>query len=79
VGKRGHEATLDNALSGAINFGIRQEEAESLLEEIRQHVEARWRPILAESGIGDQDIQRLSNSFIEAGRRDWLKAGSSPG
>lgn len=78
VGERGHEATLDNALSGAIAFGIKREEAAALLEEIRVHVDARWKPILAESGVGDQDIERLSNCFIEAGRSDWLKNSQPP-
>lgn len=75
VGDRGHEATLDNALSGAVSFGIRQEEAANLLEEIRQRVDARWRLIMAECGVGGQDIQRLSNCFIEAGRSDWFTTG----
>lgn len=78
VGELGHEATLKNALSGAAKFGIKQEEAASLLEEIRQRVDARWRLILAESGVGNQDIQRLANCFIEAGRSDWLNTGQSP-
>lgn len=78
VGDRGHEATLDNVLSGAINFGIKRDEAVTLLEEMRQQVGSRWRPILLEFGVDDLAIQRLSNCFIEAGRADWLTNGRSP-
>lgn len=77
VGDRGHEATLDNALSGAAHFGIRREEAATLLEDMRQRVDARWRAILTAFAIGDQDIQRLANCFVEAGRSDWLANGRS--
>lgn len=77
VGKRGREATPENALSGAVDFGIQRQEAATMVEEMRRRVDARWRTILKESGIQDPDIQRLSNCFIEAGRSDWLTTGYS--
>lgn len=71
VGERGHEATLANALTGAAAFGLKQEEAAALLEELRVRVSARWAAIMRESGMTDPDIARLANCFAESGKVGW--------
>jgi serine/threonine-protein kinase HipA len=76
VGERGHEATLANALTSAATFGLKREEAASLLEDLRARVAARWTAILREAKIDDLNIQRLANCFVESGKTDWQTANS---
>jgi serine/threonine-protein kinase HipA len=71
AGKKGHEATLSNALTDAAAFGLRNDDAAALLEELRLHVDARWKSALSDAGIGAVDIERLSNCFVEAGKAGW--------
>ena len=73
VGERGHEATLANALTGAAAYGLKREEAVTLLEDLRVRVGARWRAALSEAGIGTVDIERFANCFIEFSRAEWQK------
>ena len=75
IGDHGHAATLANALTAADAFGLKQEEAAPVLQELRARVDARWHAALQEAGVGALDIARLANCFNEAGRRDWLNDG----
>jgi serine/threonine-protein kinase HipA len=68
VGKRGHEATLANALTEAETFGLQRDEAAALLEDLRVRVQARWQAVLREAGIASVDIERFANSFAESSK-----------
>jgi serine/threonine-protein kinase HipA len=69
VGEAGHVATLANALSGASAFGLRAEEALTMVEGLHRKVQSRWESVFRGCGIGSVDIERLYNSFEQARRR----------
>ncbi len=71
VGERGHEATLANALTGAVTYGLKQDEAATLLEDLRVRVNARWKSAFGEAGISAVDIERFANGFTESGKTKW--------
>jgi serine/threonine-protein kinase HipA len=71
AGERGHEATLANALTGAATYGLKREEAASLLENLRVRISARWRAALSEAGISAVDIERFASCFAESGKDGW--------
>jgi serine/threonine-protein kinase HipA len=72
VGERGHEATLGNALTSAAAFGLKLDEAVTLLEDLRVQVDAGWKAALAEVGLGSIDIERLANCFSETHKAEWM-------
>jgi serine/threonine-protein kinase HipA len=71
VGDRGHEATLANALTGAAVYGLKREEAATLLEDLRVRVNTRWKAALVEAGISEVDIARFAKCFAEAAKDKW--------
>jgi serine/threonine-protein kinase HipA len=71
VGERGHEATLANALTGAAGFGLKNDEAATILEDLRVLVAARWKVSLSTAGVTAIDIERLANCFAETKNDDW--------
>ncbi len=71
VGERGHEATLANALTGAAAFGLKNDEAATILEDLRVLVAARWKVSLSKAGVTAIDIERLANCFAETNKVDW--------
>jgi serine/threonine-protein kinase HipA len=71
VGDRGREASLPNALSSAAAFGLNMHEAIKLIEELRLHVQRRWKPVLAESGIKSADVERLTSCFAKSEIVEW--------
>jgi serine/threonine-protein kinase HipA len=77
VGKRGHEATLANALTDAETFGLKPDEAALMLEDLRVRVHARWQAALREAGIAAVDIERFANSFAQSANGAWQHADQS--
>lgn len=71
VGAQGREATLANALSSAGAFGFRPEEARAQIEDLRQRVKSRWRPLLAANGIAGTDFERLASCFAKSDNDAW--------
>ncbi|MCC6778620.1 MAG: type II toxin-antitoxin system HipA family toxin [Hyphomicrobiales bacterium] len=71
VGDRGHEATLANALTAAATFGLEDDEATTLLEDLRARVNARWKAGLVEAKISEVDIDRFAKCFAEAAKDNW--------
>jgi serine/threonine-protein kinase HipA len=71
VGDRGHAATLENALTSAAAFGLKPDEAASLLEDLRLQVEAGWQDGLKRAGLSSTDIERLEKCFSEAHNANW--------
>ena len=71
VGDKGREASLANALTGAGAFGLKPEEAIAQIEDLRQQVKGRWQPLLAEHGIGGNDLGRLASCFAKSENDAW--------
>jgi serine/threonine-protein kinase HipA len=76
VGDHGHEATLANALSSAAAFGLKRDEAAALLEDLRTHVDSRWKIALSDANISAVDIERLAKCFSESGNVSWHGMGA---
>lgn len=62
VGKRGREASLENALSHAIRFGLSGEESRVVVEKLVEKV-GGWRDHFASVGCSDSEIRALDPSF----------------
>ena len=62
VGKRGREASLKNALSRAVRFGLSEEEARAVVEKVAETVRG-WREHFAAVGCPDSEIRALEPSF----------------
>jgi hypothetical protein len=71
IRRRGHEATLANALTSAPAFGLKRDEAVALLEDLRVVVDAGWKSALTEAGLGSTDVERLESCFSEAQNAEW--------
>lgn len=63
VGPEGRSATLDNALAGAAVFDLGPDEASAMVEELRNHVAARWQPLFKEAGLIPADQGRFATCF----------------
>lgn len=63
VGPQGRNATLDNALAGAAVFDFGHEDASTVVEEMRQIVEARWEPLYSDAGLSQADRKRFATCF----------------
>ena len=55
-------ATVENVLAAAPGFGIRNTEANFVIEQIRDKFK-NWRSHYAECGLTEQDIQKISSCF----------------
>jgi serine/threonine-protein kinase HipA len=66
VGKRGREATLENALSRAIRFGLSGEEASAVVIKLVETVRG-WRDHFASIGCHDLEIRAMEPSFARCG------------
>jgi hypothetical protein len=71
VGEKGHEATLANALTSAVHFGLERQDAMTLLEDLRARVNVMWKSAFGEAGIGAVVIERFANCFAEAANDKW--------
>ncbi|HUG23962.1 type II toxin-antitoxin system HipA family toxin [Piscinibacter sp.] len=62
-GVRDRLATRSNLLSGHGQFKLSREHAETIVDEIRRVVGARWHPVLREHGVAPAECERLARSF----------------
>lgn len=60
-------ATLENVLSWPEPFGLRKEEAYSILNDMLE-VSKQWREVFAEFKVSEKDINEVSSRFIQAER-----------
>lgn len=72
VGAQGHDATLENALSESLQFGLKTDEA---VEEVRRvaRVVAEWKTHFAKAGVSSRDIASLAEQIdrpVLAAQRD---------
>jgi serine/threonine-protein kinase HipA len=63
VGPDGRAATLANALAGAAQFGVSEEQARAVIERLRGQVATHWRRCFVEAGVGQADIGRFATCF----------------
>jgi serine/threonine-protein kinase HipA len=66
VGVAGREASLENALSRAVRFGLSNEEAQAVVEELVETVRG-WRNHFASVGCPDFETRALEPSFARCG------------
>ena len=52
-----------NALSGAGRFGLTEDKAKTVIEQVRIIV-GQWRERLAGDGVGEADLERLQTAFL---------------
>jgi len=62
VGERGREASLKNALSRAVRFGLSEEEARTAVKTLTKVI-LGWRDHFASAGCSDSEIRSLEASF----------------
>lgn len=62
VGKHGREASLENALSRAARFGLSDEDARIIVEQLLETTRA-WREYFGECGVSDRNVNLLAPSF----------------
>lgn len=63
VGAQGREGSLRNALSEAGRFGLTEESAKAVIEEVRTIV-SQWRGQFAGDGVGETDLEMLQTAFM---------------
>ncbi len=64
VGERGREASLKNALSRAVRFGLSEEKAKAVVKNLVETVRG-WRDHFASIGCPDSEIRALAPSFTQ--------------
>jgi len=63
VGRQGREGSLNNALSEAGRFGLTDEKAKAIVEEVRGVV-SQWRERYAADGVSQADLGMLQTAFL---------------
>jgi serine/threonine-protein kinase HipA len=66
VGALGREASLENALSRAVRFGLSHEEARTVVKDLVETAQG-WRDHFASAGCTDFEIRALEPSFARCG------------
>jgi serine/threonine-protein kinase HipA len=74
----GREAHLEAAVDGAASLGIAREDAVTIANDLSEMVAANWQPVMEKRGCPAGDIERIRNSFSEAGKRVTLEV-DAPG
>jgi serine/threonine-protein kinase HipA len=62
IGERGREASLKNALSHAVRFGLTGAEAQKIIDQIAMTV-GGWREHFAAAGCPKTELRALEPSF----------------
>lgn len=63
IGDGGAETTVQNILSSADAFGLSQQDARALLEDVQAKVSAHWRQCLMERAVPESAIELLAPCF----------------
>ncbi len=66
-GRFGRIARRDNMLSQAPRFGMSLEDANAVIDEIKQVVGAEWRQLVRAAGGSDADVEAVERAFIYEG------------
>ncbi len=68
-GREGRAGTARNLLTECGRFDLAREEASMIIEAIETIVTTRWRPVFAEAGVSEPEMERLSRAFAPASFR----------
>jgi serine/threonine-protein kinase HipA len=77
IGDHNKEATLANCWSARHKFGLTDDQAMTMIEDIRQTVAGSWSQIAAEIGMSAEDKLKMAGCFARAMESDW-KATPQP-
>lgn len=82
VGDEGARSTYQNAVSSADQFRLTPAQAWNIVEEVAQTVDEHWRQALQDSGVDQQNSEKLTRAFTrhanEAVERPALPSRSVP-
>ena len=66
VGRAGHESSIDNALSECSSFGLKLNDAKTLVRQVQQSL-AGWQKLFAAQGVTKRDIEAVAG-FVHSSR-----------
>jgi serine/threonine-protein kinase HipA len=67
VGQYNRYANRENLLSECARFRLTHEEANALIDQMKETVQARWRPVMRAQGVTEKDYGLLARSFCYDG------------
>jgi serine/threonine-protein kinase HipA len=67
VGQYNRYANRENLLSECARFRLTHEEADALIDQMKETVQARWRPVMRAQGVSQEDCELLARSFCYDG------------
>ena len=67
IGQFGRYANRSNLISAAGAFRLRQQEAESVFDEMAERVRNRWYALFRREGVSERDCQTVSRAFVYDG------------
>ena len=67
VGRYNRYANRENLLSDCARFRLSQEEANALIDRMKETVQRRWRPVMRAQGVTEKDCEQLARSFTYEG------------
>jgi serine/threonine-protein kinase HipA len=67
VGRYNRYANRENLLSECARFRLSREEANALIDQIKETVQTRWRPVMRAQGVSEKDCELLARSFCYGG------------
>lgn len=68
LGKHGREASIENLLSAAADFGLSRDEASAILKDLKSDISTKWRDVYQSSGLTDDEIGMVEGFFAQADR-----------
>lgn len=67
VGRYNRYANRENLLSDCARFRLSHEEANALIDRMKETVHRRWRPVMRAQGVTEKDCEQLARSFTYEG------------
>ena len=67
VGRYNRYANRENLLSDCARFRLSHEEANALIDRMKETVQRRWRPVMRAQGVTEKDCEQLARSFAYEG------------
>ena len=67
VGRYNRYANRENLLSDCARFRLSHEEANALIDRMKETVQRRWRPLMRAQGVTEKDCEQLARSFTYEG------------
>jgi serine/threonine-protein kinase HipA len=76
VGRYNRYANRENLLSGCARFRLSRDEANELIDRMKETVRTRWQPVMRANGVTEKDCEVLARSFCYEGFE--LPASTTP-